>query len=245
MANSTAQVLYTSRSSLMTHMMDLDVVSNNLANITTVGYKSSRSNFQELVNQQTRTGIQLRSTQIDPTQGAIHVSSKALDTAIEGGGYFAVTLPDNTTAYTRDGEFMLDSAGNIVTANGNRLVWSGTVPANTEEVKIDPTGIVMTRAGGVWTQAGTIALTRFPNPNGLTSYGHSLFQATTVAGAPVTGAPGSAGFGKLQGYALEESNVDMAQEMTHMISLQRAFQISSSVFQQTDTMIGQAIHMRS
>jgi flagellar basal-body rod protein FlgG len=245
MAKSTAQVLYTSRSSLMTHMMDLDVVSNNLANINSVGFKSSRSNFQELLNQQARTGIQIRSTQMDASQGAVRVSSNALDTAIEGGGFFSVTLPGNTTAYTRDGEFQLDSGGNIVTANGYRLVWTGTLPANTEEVKIDPTGIVMARVAGAWSNAGTVSLTRFPNPSGLTGYGHSLFLATTVAGAPVTGAPGSAGFGTLQGYALEQSNVDTAQEMTHMLSLQRAFQISSSVFQQTDTMIGEAIHMRT
>jgi flagellar basal-body rod protein FlgG len=244
MANSTASALYASRSGLMTHMTDLDVVSNNLANITTVGYKSTRSNFQEMLNQQAHTGIQIRATQMDDSQGAIHVSSKPLDTAISGGGYFAVTLPDNTTAYTRDGEFMLDSAGNLVTAKGNRLVWTGTVPANTEEVKIDPTGIVRTRVGTTWTQAGTISLSRFPNPNGLIAYGDSLFQASKVSGTAVVGAPGTPGFGTLQGYALEESNVNMAEEMTRMISLQKAFQISSSVFQQTDSMIGLAIRMR-
>jgi flagellar basal-body rod protein FlgG len=244
MTKSTAQVLYTSRSSLMTHMMDLDVVSNNLANVNTIGFKSSRANFQELLNQQARTGVQIRSTQMDGSQGAIRISSRSLDTAIEGGGFFAVTLPDNTTAYTRDGEFMLDSASNIVTADGFRLVWTGTVPPGAEEVKIDPTGNVMTRTGTTWTQAGTLTLTQFPNPSGLSSYGHSMFLATPVAGAPVTGAPGSANFGTVHGYALEAGNVDTAQEMTHMISLQRAFQISSSVFKSTDTMIGQAIHMR-
>jgi flagellar basal-body rod protein FlgG len=244
MTKSTAQILHTSRSSLMSHMMDLDVVSNNLANINTIAFKGSRANFQELLSQQTRTGAQVRSTQTNEAQGAIRISSRPLDLAVEGSGYFSVTLPDNTVAYTRDGEFTLDSASNIVTADGNRLVWQGAIPAAAEEVRVDPNGTVMTRIGTAWTQSGTISLTRFPNASGLTVYGHNLYTATPVAGTPLTGAPASANFGKITGYAVEESNVDVAREMTHMISLQRAFQISSSVLKQTDTMISQAIRMR-
>jgi flagellar basal-body rod protein FlgG len=244
MTKSTAQILNSSRSSLMTHMMDLDMVSNNLANINTNAFKNSRANFQEVLNLQTKSGVQVKSTQMDETQGAIRISTNALDVAIEGNGFFAVTLPDNKTAYTRDGQFTLDSASNIVTHDGLKLVWQGTVPPAAEEVRVDPNGAVMTRIGNTWTQSGTINLTRFPNPSGLTAYGNSLYLAAPVAGTAQTGVPGSANFGKLTGYALEGSNVDMAQEMTHMISLQRAFQISASVLQQTDTMMSEAIRMR-
>jgi flagellar basal-body rod protein FlgG len=244
MSKSTVQVIYSSRSGLMSNMMDMDVVSNNIANANTIGYKSARSNFQELLNQQTQSGVQIRATQMDNAEGDLRVSSRALDLAVDGAGYFAVTLPDNTTAYTRDGEFTLDAASNIVTAQGYKLVWQGAIPATAEEVKVDPNGAVMTRTGTTWTQAGTLNLARFPNPSALTAAGHSLFLATTAAGTPQTGAPGSTNFGTVRGYSLEGSNVDMTREMTHMITLQRAFQLSASFFQQTDTMISQALHMR-
>ena len=244
MAVSLAQLMYVARSGLVSQLMDLDVVSNNIANINTVGFKNYRSNFQEMVNGNLRTGTQIRATQINMTQGAVQLTTNPLNMCIQGLGFFSVKLPGGQTAYTRDGQFSEDAQGNIVNANGYPLIWQGTIPTGSEEVSVQPTGEVMSRTGNVWTQVGTIQLSNFPNPSALTTIGQNLFQATAISGAAQSAAPGTTGLGTLLGSSVEASNVNLSQEMTNMISLERAFQVSSSFFKQSDTMMDEAIHIR-
>ncbi|MFZ5808662.1 MAG: flagellar hook-basal body protein [Chloroflexota bacterium] len=238
------QILHISRSGMMTRMLDLDLVSHNLSNINTAGFKTSRSNFQEMLNQRIYNGVQLRTTQRFMDQGAFKQTSRPLDLAINGGGFFAVTLPDGRTAYTRDGEFTLDSNRQIVNANGFPLVWDGSIPDDAEEVNVETDGSVMVLQGGTWNQAGVIQLARFPNENGLEGFGNNLWLETTVSGAPIIGAPTSEGYGEVRNHMLEQSNVNIANEMSQMILLQRSFELSLRTFQATDQMLDQAIQMR-
>jgi len=236
------------RSGMLARLLDLDIVSNNLANFNTIGFKASRSNFQELLTVAEAvvnpTGVQLRSTQRLTSQGALKESENPLDLAISGEGLFAVTLPDGRTAYTRDGQFTLDAARNIVTASGYPLVWEGALPEDAADIHVNPDGAVMVLQGDTWAQVGTIALSRFANPDGLQGIGQNLWLETEVSGQVQTGAPGSELFGPILGNALEQSNVNLASEMTRLISLQRSFELSLRSFQSTDEMISQAIHMR-
>lgn len=238
------QILHISRSGMMTRLLDLDVVSHNLANINTHGFKASRSNFQEMFQQRLYSGVQLRTTQRFMDQGTFKLTARELDLAINGEGFFSVTLPDGRTAYTRDGEFMLDSERRIVNGNGFPLVWDGSLPEEFEEINVETDGSVMVLQNGTWNQVGTIQLARFPNANGLESYGSNLWLETEVSGAATVGTAASEGFGEIRNHVLEMSNVNIANELTQMILLQRSFSLSQRTFQQTDTMLEQAIQMR-
>jgi flagellar basal-body rod protein FlgG len=244
MAGSLFNVLNISRIDMLARMDDLDGVSNNIANINTIGYKSNRGNFQEMLQKLNYEGIHEASSQLLIGQGAIHETGNQLDIAIEGEGFFGVTIASGKTGYTRDGQFKVDSAGTLVNSNGYPLVWSGTIPPETTEVQIQPDGVVKTLVGETWSEAGTIQLTRFANASGLQNNGNNILVETPASGAPQTGAPGSTNFGELASKSVEESNVNYADEVTHLMSLQRGFQMSSRTFQTTDTMISQAIHMR-
>lgn len=244
MAGSLFNVLNISRIDMLARMDDLDGVSNNIANINTIGYKSNRGNFQEMLQKLNYEGIHEASSQLLMGQGAIHETGNQLDIAIEGDGFFGVTIASGKTGYTRDGQFQVDSAGTLVNSNGYPLVWSGTIPPETTEVQIQPDGVVKTLVGETWSEAGTIQLTRFANASGLQNNGNNILVETSASGAPQTGTPGSANFGELASKSVEESNVNYADEVTHLMSLQRGFQMSSRTFQTTDTMITQAIHMR-
>ncbi len=238
------QILHISRSGMMSRLLDLDVVSHNLANINTHGFKASRSNFQEMFYQRLYSGVQLRTTQRFMDQGAFKITSRELDLAINGQGFFGVTLPDGRTAYTRDGEFTLDSERRVVNGNGFPLVWDGSIPEDAQEINVQPDGTVLVLQNGVWNQVGTIPLARFPNPNGLESYGNNLWLETEVSGAATIGTAANEGFGEIRNHVLEMSNVNIANELTQMILLQRSFSLSQRTFQQTDTMLEQAIQMR-
>ncbi|HEC61850.1 MAG TPA: flagellar hook basal-body protein [bacterium] len=246
MVSTITQILHITRSGMLARLQDLDLVSHNLANANTFGFKSSRTNFQELLNSRRYGGVQLQATQRFMQQGSLQMTEKPLDLAIEGEGFFAVSLPDGRTAYTRDGQFHVDSDGQIVNASGNRLVWDGgQIPVDTVGVQVNLDGSVMIlQAAATWDQLGTIELSRFPNPNGLDGYGQSLWLETDVSGTAETGMPGSEGLGQVVGGALEQSNVSIANEMTQIISLQRSFQMSTRAFQQTDQMLSQAINLR-
>jgi len=230
---------------MMNRLLDLDVVSNNLANVNTTAYKTSRSNFQELLSLQNRDGDMLKNTQVITRQGAITTSERSLDWAIEGEGFFQVELPDGTTGYTRDGQFQLDAERTLVTASGYRLIWDGEIPEDVIDVALLPDGTlqVLTTAG-LQRDLGAIELATFANPSGLEARGTNTFVESDSSGAAQVGAPGSGSAGLVKAHAYEQSNVNIAEEMTGMISLQRAFQMSVRAFQQSDTMIGQAIHMR-
>jgi flagellar basal-body rod protein FlgG len=245
MPSSLFHTLNISRQDMLSRMADLDVTSSNLANVNTAGYKANRSNFQEMLNQQLKEGTQMRATQMLTMQGTMRDSTNPLDWAIQGEGFFSVALPDGETGYTRDGQFTLDADRNLVTASGYPLVWDGEIPEGTTSITIGPDGTVTALdADGASTDAGTVELTRFPNPSGLTGNGDNIWLESDASGAAQTGAPGSENFGTIGAYRVEQSNVDMAQELTHLMTLQRAFSMSLKVFEQTDTMISQAINLR-
>ncbi len=234
-----------SRQDILSHMQDLSVTSSNLANVNTAGYKTTRSNFQEMLNQQFKEGTQLRATQTLTMQGSLRASTNSLDWAIQGEGYFSVTLPDGTVGYTRDGQFALDIDQTLVTAGGYPVVWDGEIAEGMTNISVSSTGTVSaTDETGATVEVGTIQLTRFPNPSGLTDNGNNILLESDTSGAAQTGEPGSENFGTLGGFKVEQSNVDLGQEMTRLITLQRALTMSLKAFQQTDTMISEAINLR-
>jgi flagellar basal-body rod protein FlgG len=245
MSSSLFHTLNISRQDILTRLTDLDVTSNNLANVNTAGFKASRSNFQEMLNQRLTEGNQLLNTQALTGQGALRDSANPLDWAIEGEGYFSVTLPNGDTGYTRDGQFVLDADLNLVTASGYPLAWDGEITDGMTDISIGSDGVVSaTDADGVRVEVGTVQLTRFPNPSGLTSRGNNVWLESDASGAAQSGAAGSENFGTIGSFRVEQSNVDLSQEMTHLIVLQRSFSMSVKAFQQTDTMISEAINLR-
>ena len=234
-----------SRQDMLTRLTDLDVTSNNLANINTAGFKANRSNFQEMLNQQLKEGAGMRATQVMPAQGSLRDSANPLDWAIQGEGFFSVTLPDGTIGYARDGQFTLDAERNLVTARGYPLVWDGEIPEGATDIRIQSNGtITALDAEGQSADIGTLQLTRFPNPSGLTSFGDNVWLESDSSDAAQEGAPGDENFGSLSSHKVEQSNVDISQELTHLMTLQRSFSMSLTAFQQTDLMISQAINLR-
>jgi flagellar basal-body rod protein FlgG len=245
MPSSLFHTLNISRQDILSHMLDLDVTSSNLSNVNTAGYKTARSNFQEMLNAQFKEGTQMRATQPLTMQGSLRTSENPLDWAIQGDGYFSVTLPDGTIGYTRDGQFTQDAEGNLVTASGYPLIWDGEIADGTTNISISSNGtITTTDADGATAEAGAIQLTRFPNPSGLTDNGNNILLESDTSGAAQTGEPGAENFGTITTHHVENSNIDLTQEMTRLITLQRSLSMSLKAFQQTDTMISQAINLR-
>lgn len=245
MPHSLFNTLTISRQDMLSRLTDLDVTSHNLSNINTAGYKASRSNFQEMLAAQLKEGSRMRATQLLPAQGSLRDSANPLDWAIQGEGFFSVTLPDGTIGYTRDGQFTLDAGRNLVTARGYPLVWEGEIPEGATDIRIQPDGTVMALdAEGQNTDIGTVELTRFPNPSGLTSFGDNVWLESDSSGAAQAGAPGEENFGTISSHKVEQSNVDISRELTHLMTLQRSFSMSLTAFQQTDLMISQAINLR-
>jgi flagellar basal-body rod protein FlgG len=249
--NTITQILHLSRSGMLARLNSLDNVSNNLANVNTVGFKTSRLNFQETLTRAVLGGVATETTQHLHTEGSFLTTQDPLNMVIDGDGYFSVRLADGTTAYTRDGNFHKDANGQIVTDNGDRLIWTGQLPATYDDIQVTPDGggTVRIKQGNAWVTVGQINLTRFANPDGLLGLGQDLWQATAISGAPQTGTAGTAAagggsFGKLLGNLLENSNVNVAEEMSQMILLQRAYSFSVRAFQQTDLMFGMANQMR-
>jgi flagellar basal-body rod protein FlgG len=244
MSNTITQILHINRSGMLARLMDLDVVSHNLANIDTIGFKSDRANFQEMLDAAQLNGVQLSATQRMMSQGAIRQTGQPLDLAISGNGFFAVQMPDGTTGYSRDGAFKLDANRQIVNDSGLRLVWNGTIPEDASQVEVLQDGTVMTWNGTVWTQAGQIQLARFANATGLLGDGGNIWLEGPASGPAQMGTATSPGYGQIVGRALEGSNVNIADEMTQMISLQRSYEMSMRAFQQTDQMLAEAINIR-
>jgi len=245
MASSLFHTLSISRQDILTHMLDLDATSGNLANVNTAGYKAARSNFQEMLDGQVKQGSLLQASQMLTTQGTLRNSENSLDWAIQGEGFFSVTLPDGTLGYTRDGQFTLDAERNLVTASGYPLVWDGAIEEGMTNISVTAGGVVTaTDADGATVEVGNVQLSRFPNPSGLAINGDNILLETDSSGAAEAGDPGAENFGTLGAYRVENSNVDLAQELTRLITLQRALSMSLKAFQQTDTMITQAINLR-
>ena len=182
MAASLFHVLNISRQDMLSKLNDLDGSANNLANSNTVGYKPVRSNFQELLDNMTYGGTLQTGSQVLTQQGTLKSTSNPMDVAIQGDGFFAVTYAAGKTGYSRDGQFSLDANNNLVNSSGFPLVWNGTIPVGAEEIQFQENGVVQTRIGDTWTQAGTIQLYRVPNPTGLQLNGNNVYITTTNSG---------------------------------------------------------------
>lgn len=239
--------------------MNLDVISNNLANVNTTGFKKSKIEFQELLYQTTRapgaeqgagnqlpTGIQIGqgsrpvATARIFTNGDLSQTGSQLDVAVQGDGFFQVQLPDGTNAYTRDGAFKTASDGRIVTSDGLPLQGGfQPVPPGTTNITIGANGNV-TYSGASGTTTFQVQLVRFNNPAGLDNLGSNLYKETTASGTPELGNPGENGFGSLQQGYLELSNVKVVEEMVNLILAQRAYEVNSKAVQAADEMMQQS-----
>ncbi|HZX32548.1 MAG TPA: flagellar basal-body rod protein FlgG [Rhodocyclaceae bacterium] len=251
--------LWIARTGLDAQQTQLDVIANNLANVSTNGFKRGRAVFEDLLyqtirqpgaqsSQQTQvpTGLQL-GTGAKPvatarifTQGNLQKTDNALDVAVNGNGFFQVLLPDGTTAYTRDGSFQKDNQGQIVTADGYPVQPNITIPANAQSVTIGQDGTVtITQPGSAaTTQIGSIQLATFINPAGLQSIGQNLFLETAASGTPTPNTPGTNGAGTVNQAYVETSNVNVAEELVSMIQTQRAYELNSKVVSTSDQMLG-------
>ncbi|HZO90479.1 MAG TPA: flagellar basal-body rod protein FlgG [Chthonomonadaceae bacterium] len=258
--------LFTSATGLAAQQLNLDVVANNLANASTVGFKRSRADFQDLVYQNLREpgaqtgtnsqlptgsqvglGVSTGTTAALFTQGTIQNTGGLYDLAIRGDGFFKVLLPDGTNAYTRAGNLAIDGTGKLVTPEGYPLQPEIVIPPNAgTSISISADGQVSVRLPGQ-SQAqtvGQIQLTSFINPAGLRALGGNLFQPTDASGQPTDGNPGSQGLGTLLHKSLEASNVDIVEEMVRMIILQRAYDTNSKVIQAADEMLNTTTNIK-
>jgi flagellar basal-body rod protein FlgG len=245
---------------------NVEVISNNIANMTTTGFKRRRAEFQDLIYQNLRRvgsnssdagsvvpagaqvglGVKTAAIYRINEQGNLQQTSNAFDMAIRGNGFFQVTLPSGETAYTRDGTFALSAEGQMVTADGYVVQPGITVPANATNVTINASGQVQVTLDGQQAPAlvGQLQLAVFPNAAGLDAQGDNLFLATTASGAAVTGTPASPGFGSvLQGF-VETSNVNVVAEITNLITAQRAYEMNSKVITTSDQMLSTLTNLR-
>jgi flagellar basal-body rod protein FlgG len=250
--------LWISKTGMEAQQTQLDVISNNLANASTNGFKRAHAVFEDLMYQNLRqvgansseqsqlpTGMQIglgvrtAATARSFAQGSLQSSGNNLDVAINGNGFFTVTMPDGTLAYTRDGSFQVNSQGQLVTATGLAVSNGITVPANATSVSISGDGTVSAKIPGTVApqSLGTIALANFINPAGLEPRGQNLYVETTASGQPQTGTAGTNGLGSvMQGY-VETSNVNVVQELVTMIQTQRAYEMNSKAIQTSDQML--------
>lgn len=251
--------LWIARTGLDAQQTQLDVISNNLANVSTNGFKRGRAVFEDLLYQTLRqpgaqssqttqipsglqlgTGVRPVSTARIFTQGNLQKTDGTLDMAIQGNGFFQITLPDGTTGYTRDGSFQKDNQGQIVTSDGYPLQPNITIPANALTVTVGTDGTVsITQPGtSATTQIGSISVATFVNPAGLQSAGQNLFLETAASGTPTPSTPGTNGAGLVNQSYVETSNVNVAEELVTMIQTQRAYELNSKVVSTSDSMLG-------
>jgi flagellar basal-body rod protein FlgG len=250
--------LYIAKTGLEAQQTNLDVVTNNLANVSTNGFKKSRAVFEDLLYQNVRqpgaqssqqtqlpsglqigTGVRAVATERIHTQGNPQQTGNSKDVMINGSGFFQVLMPDGTTAYTRDGSFQTDNNGQLVTSSGYVLQPPITVPSNALTMTVGRDGTVSVTTPGTVapTQIGSIQVANFVNPAGLESLGENLYAETGSSGTAQAGTPGTNGAGVLmQGY-VETSNVNVVEEMVNMIQTQRAYEINSKAITTSDQML--------
>ena len=257
--------LATAASGMEAQQTRLDVTANNIANVSTNGFKRNRAEFADLIYQQVRSGgsstgngttapdtaevglgVRLAATARDQTQGELHQTGNPLDVAVEGKGYLAVQLPSGETAYTRDGALHMTSEGKLVNSEGYPLVGDITVPTDAQEVTIGTDGKVSATVAGETQQVelGQIQIAMFANPAGLQAQGSNLFKETSASGTAVVGNPGDGGSGGIRQGMLEVSNVNTVEEMVDLISGQRAYEINSRVIKAADEMLGETAQLR-
>ena len=250
--------LWISKTGLDAQQIQMDVIANNLANVSTNGFKRARAVFEDLLyqtirqpgaqsSQQTQlpsglqlgTGVRPVATERVFSQGNLQQTGNPLDIAIQGTGFFHVLMPDGSNAYTRDGSFQVNAQGQMVTSSGFPLQPAITIPAGASSVTVGRDGVVsVTRAGSAAaTQVGALQLANFINPAGLQSMGENLYIESSSSGTPSTGAPGANGLGLLNQNYVETSNVNVVEELVKMIQTQRAYEINSKAIQSTDQML--------
>jgi flagellar basal-body rod protein FlgG len=239
--------------------LQVQVIAGNIANMTTTGYKSQRAEFQDLLYEHVQrigaqasdqgnilpVGIELGSgvktvgTPRLMTQGSLEQTGNTLDVAIQGSGWFKILMPDGTYSYTRDGSFQMDAQGRIVTAEGNLVQPTITVPAGSSGLTINQQGQVSVTPAGSTTSSilGQFTLTTFLNDAGLQANGDNLFTATPASGQPQDGTPGTNGAGTLAQGSLEQSNVEAVTEISNLIAAQRAYEMNSKVVTAADEML--------
>ena len=251
---------------MLAQQLNVEVISNNIANMTTTGFKRQRAEFQDLLYQDLRrvgsessdagtvvpSGIQL-GLGVQPAavyriveQGNLTITENPFDLAISGRGYFTVELPNGDTGYTRAGSFQISPDGELVTADGYIIQPGATIPADAISVTVNANGLVSARVGGSATeqQVGQIELATFPNEAGLEALGDNLFIETAASGTATVGNPGATGFGTLKQGALETSNVNVVNEITNLIAAQRAYEMNSKVIQASDEMMANTSQLR-
>lgn len=241
-----------------------EVISNNLANINTTGFKKSRAHFEDLLYQtvegqavvaapeagvtpeiQVGRGVRLSAVQRLQSQGPIEQTDRSLDLAIEGEGYFQVQMPGGEIRYTRDGSFTISDQGTIVTQGGYTVVPGVRLPADAQDVSISKSGIVTVNTPNSTDaiEVGRLEVARFANTAGLSAQGENLFAQTVASGEPITGYPGEDGMGRLLQGALEGSNVEIVQEMVDMITSMRAYELNSKSIKNSESMMEIASNM--
>ena len=249
--------MWIAKTGLDAQQMRMSVISNNLANVNTTGFKRDRASFEDMLYQNIRqpgsqvtadnqsptglmlgTGVRLVATEKIHAQGSMVTTKNALDLAITGGGFFQIAQPDGTIAYTRDGSFKINAEGQVVTANGQPLEPAVIIPPNASSIAVGQDGTITVEVPGGGPQVlGQIELARFVNPAGLQSLGQNLLRETAASGAPVVLAPGIEGAGQVMQGALEASNVNVVEEMVNMIETQRAYEINSKAISSVDGML--------
>lgn len=250
--------LWSAKTGLDAQQTKMSVISNNLANASTVGFKRDRAVFEDLMYQNLRqagaqssqettlpsglnvgTGVRIVATEKLISQGDMQTTDNPLDIAIQGRGYFEILMPDGGTAYSRNGEFQVNAEGQVVTANGYQLQPGITIPENIKSLTIGVDGTVSALLPGdaAPQEIGQIQIADFINPTGLQPLGGNLFAETAASGAPQTGTPTQTGLGSLQQGALETSNVNVVEELVNMIETQRAYEINSKAISSTDDML--------
>jgi flagellar basal-body rod protein FlgG len=257
--------LATAASGMEAQQTKLDVTANNIANVSTNGFKKGRAEFADLMYQQVRAagsptgngvsapsateiglGTRLTGTSRELGQGELHQTNNPLDVAIEGKGYLPVTLPTGGTAYTRNGALQMNAEGKLVTSDGYALAGDITVPPDATALSIAADGTVSATVPNETqpVELGKIQIATFANPGGLSAQGGTLFRETSASGSAVLGAPGEGGAGALRQGMLEVSNVNVVEEMIDLISGQRAYEVNSRVIKAADDMLGQTAQLR-
>lgn len=250
--------LTTAATGMLAQQLNIDVISNNLANVNTAGYKKSRAEFQDLLSQTLKSsgaqifqgttqpvGIQIglgtktSATVKEFNEGAFKSTGGNLDLAIEGDGFFQVQMDDGSLAFTRDGSFKMDANGQLTTSDGFIVQPQIAIPTDATEITITPDGRVSVRVAGdsAQTEIGAFTLVKFSNPAGLSSIGKNLYQETAASGKPVEGSPGQEGIGSIQQGFIEGSNVQVVEELINLIQAERAFEANSKLIRSSDELL--------
>lgn len=251
---------------MLAQQLNVEVISNNIANMTTTGFKRQRAAFQDLLYQNLRrpgadssatgtiipsgiqmgAGVKTAAVYRINEQGNMEITDNQLDIAINGNGFFQVELPNGETAYTRSGSFQLNESGQIVTSDGYAVTGAGAVPPDAVDILINAEGSIIVKQDGQVApiQVGQFEIVSFANPAGMEAIGGNLLLETPASGTPTTGVPGAPGFGRIIQGALESSNVNVVSEITNLITAQRAYELNSRVIRTADEMLNSVNQLR-